>query len=237
MWSSRVAGTLPATPGMTHQFEAYCQPTYACCRISTSHQQTTATHHNTLPSSSLQANGRTFVYSYAEIHWHHMDHRVVSHHIFTSKCPHIWWTGHHKAERLAQPYWDGSQHWACLTEAKSCSLTHTLFCNLFQVEKGLDDFKNLPHLNFSMWPYTHTHQKGTMKFWHAMNTDLYQKTRGMILTVTLLPCTSLLMVTRTQITLQQRSMKRTPNLIRGHQISQKVWHGTRGYSHSYIPYS
>ena len=90
----------------------YHQPTCTQGRTGTFHQQTTRTCHNTATVSTCQTHGRTPTHSNAEIHWHLMCNTVTNepHHIFASRHPHIWWTGHHKAERLAQWHWDGSWH-------------------------------------------------------------------------------------------------------------------------------
>ena len=87
---------------------------------------------------------------------------------------------------------------ACLAKVKSCGLTHTLIYEMPQAEKCWDDIKDALHLklcNTKIHTYT-SHfleiQQRAMKLWQPMYTDLRQKPRGLISTVTLLLFGSLL---------------------------------------------
>ena len=109
LWSSQVAETFSATPGMSHQIGTYCQPTCAHWRIGTTHQQITATCHNTSTILNPQTHGQTSAHGFPEIQRSFMWHTVTNkpHHIFIWRHLHNWCVRLHKAGKLPHWSWDG----------------------------------------------------------------------------------------------------------------------------------
>ena len=73
--------------------------------------------------------------------------------------------------------------------------------------------------------------KGTMKHWQPMYTDLKQKPRGTVSTDKLQPSASLLKAFGMHTTLQQDLQKGSSVFIGSHQATQKVQCSITGYSH------
>ena len=131
---------------------------------------------------------------------------------------------------------------ACLAVAKSCDLTHTSIHEALQAGKCWDDIRDILCLklcNVSIHTYT-LHfmeiQQRDNETLAAYVVHFKMKAKWCDFSSDTTTISIFVRVSGVHTTLQQRYMKRTSDLSKGHQTSVEAEHSTKGYSYLVTPY-